>query len=141
MAISKSFLHHDMHFAIFYCPTHVAQHADIDPMVMYRPCQHLQTLFIFTCTDLSPTLIQDAEKEEFFDENRRLCDLRLFMPLLKLVEPEGNKEEKLVNSDIGLALGFSVHEFDEMKTPEVVKFRRNIFNCVSEIVQVRPRSS
>ena len=65
-----------------------------------------------------------------------MCDLRLFMPLLKLVEPEGNKEEKLVNSDIGLALGFSVHEFDEMKTPEVVKFRRNIFNCVSEIVQV-----
>ena len=87
---------------------------------------------------MTQNFFQDAEKEEFFDENRRLCDLRLFMPLLKLVEPEGNKEEKLVNSDIGLALGFSVHEFDEMKTPEVVKFRRNIFNCVSEIVQVWP---
>ena len=82
---------------------------------------------------------QDAEREEFYDENRRLCDLRLFMPLLKLVEPEGNKEEKMVNSEIGLALGFSVHEFDEMKIPEVVKFRRNIFSFVSEIFQVSER--
>ena len=79
---------------------------------------------------------QDAEREEFFDENRRLCDLRLFVPLLKLVEPEGNKEEKMVNSEIGSALGFSVHEFDDMKTQEVIKFRRSIFQFVSEIFQV-----
>ena len=79
---------------------------------------------------------QDAEREEFFDENRRLCDLRLFMPLLKLVEPVGNKEEKMVNSEIGSALGFSVHEFDDMKTQEVIKFRRSIFQFVSEIFQV-----
>ncbi len=82
-------------------------------------------------------LLQDAEREEFYDENRRLCDLRLFMPLLKLVEPEGNKEEKMVNSEIGLALGFSVHEFDEMKVPEVVLFRRSIFLFVSDIFQVK----
>ena len=42
----------------------------------------------------------DAEREEFYDEGRRLCELRLFQPVLKLVEPVGNKEEKIANSKI-----------------------------------------
>ena len=61
------------------------------------------------------SITQDAEREEFYDEPKRLCDLRLFQPLLKLVEPKGNKEEKMLNYDIGVALGLPVHEFDEMK--------------------------
>ena len=47
------------------------------------------------------SITQDAEREEFYDETRRLCDLRLFQPILKVVEPKGNKEEKMLNSDIG----------------------------------------
>ena len=47
------------------------------------------------------TITQDAEKEEFYDEGRRLCDLRLFQPWLKVVEPAGNREEKMLNYDIG----------------------------------------
>lgn len=43
----------------------------------------------------------DSKVEEFYDETRRLCDLKLFHPMLKLVEPEGNREEMLINSDIG----------------------------------------
>ena len=43
---------------------------------------------------------QDAEQEEFWDENRRLCDLRLFSPILKVVEPRGSKEEKALNYEI-----------------------------------------
>ena len=35
------------------------------------------------------SVTQDAEKEEFYDERRRLCDLRLFQPVLRLVEPKG----------------------------------------------------
>ena len=27
---------------------------------------------------------KDAEREEFYDESRRLCDLRLFQPVLKV---------------------------------------------------------
>ena len=49
------------------------------------------------------SITQDAEREEFYDENRRLCDLRLFQPILKVVEPKGNKEEKMLNSEIGNA--------------------------------------
>ena len=47
------------------------------------------------------SITQDAEREEFYDETRRLCDLRLFQPILKVVEPKGNRDEKILNSEIG----------------------------------------
>ena len=47
------------------------------------------------------SITQDAEREEFYDETRRLCDLRLFQPILKVVEPKGNRDEKMLNYDIG----------------------------------------
>ncbi|XP_013776261.1 phosphatidylinositol 4,5-bisphosphate 3-kinase catalytic subunit alpha isoform-like [Limulus polyphemus] len=87
------------------------------------------------------SITQDAEREEFYDETRRLCDLRLFQPLLKVVEPKGNKEEKMLNSEIGLAIGMPVHEFDEMKDPEVIEFRRNIINMCREIIESRDSGS
>ena len=33
------------------------------------------------------SITQDAEREEFYDETRRLCDLRLFQPILKVRNP------------------------------------------------------
>ncbi|GFQ99334.1 hypothetical protein TNCT_197721 [Trichonephila clavata] len=83
------------------------------------------------------SVTQDAEREEFYDESRRLCDLRLFQPILKVVEPKGNKEEKMLNSEIGLAIGMPVHEFDEMKDSEVIEFRRNILNVCKDTVEIR----
>ncbi|XP_040576946.1 phosphatidylinositol 4,5-bisphosphate 3-kinase catalytic subunit alpha isoform [Lepeophtheirus salmonis] len=83
------------------------------------------------------SITQDGEKEEFFDESRRLCDLRLFQAILKLVEPQGNKEEKILNSEIGIALGIPLHEFDEMKDPEVMEFRRELFEVTSRAVSQR----
>ena len=46
-------------------------------------------------------ITQDAAREEFYDETRRLCDLRLFQPILKVVEPKGNRDEKMKNYEIG----------------------------------------
>lgn len=63
-----------------------------------------QTLFIFSAVTL------DAELEEFYEESRRLCDLRLFDYILKLVEPAGNKEEQRVKSMIDLAIGKKINE-------------------------------
>ena len=84
---------------------------------------------------------QDAEREEFYDETRRLCDLRLFQPILKVVEPAGNKEEKMLNYDIGIALGLPVHELDEMMTKdaEVLEFRKNIMNVCKAAVEERDK--
>lgn len=72
------------------------------------------------------SITQDAEREEFYDESRRLCDLRLFQPVLKLVEPKGNIEEKMLSYDISIATGLPLHEFDEMKDLEVSEFRRHL---------------
>lgn len=52
------------------------------------------------------SITQDARKEEFYDETRRFCDLRLFQPILKIVEPVGNREEKMLNFEIGMDIFF-----------------------------------
>lgn len=63
-----------------------------------------QSSFIFSAVTL------DAKLEEFYEESRRLCDLRLFDLMFKLIEPEGNKEEKRLSSMIDLAIGKKVNE-------------------------------
>ncbi|KAH3824205.1 hypothetical protein DPMN_126036 [Dreissena polymorpha] len=84
-------------------------------------------------------ITQDAAREEFYDETRRLCDLRLFQPILKVVEPKGNREEKMQNYEIGTAIGISVNEFNEMKDLEVMTFRRNILKICQEAFEERRR--
>lgn len=111
--------------------------------------------------------VQEAEREEFYDETRRLCDLRLFQPFLKVIEPVGNREEKILNREIGedfsfpsllikiksvqmlkfnmlkivplpgFAIGMPVCEFDLVKDPEVQDFRRNILNVCKDSVELR----
>lgn len=65
------------------------------------PLHHLlqeETSYIFV------SVTQEAEREEFYDETRRLCDLRLFQAFLKVIEPVGNREEKILNREIGMSL-------------------------------------
>ncbi|XP_078063241.1 LOW QUALITY PROTEIN: phosphatidylinositol 4,5-bisphosphate 3-kinase catalytic subunit alpha isoform-like, partial [Mustelus asterias] len=80
---------------------------------------------------------QEAEREEFYDETRRLCDLRLFQPLLKVIEPVGNREEKILNREIGFAIGMPICEFELVKDSEVQDFRRNILSVCKEAVELR----
>ncbi|CAG5126160.1 unnamed protein product, partial [Candidula unifasciata] len=86
------------------------------------------------------SITQDAMREEFYDETRRLCDLRLFQPILKVMEPEGNKHEKMLNYEIGMLIGTPVSEFNENKDLEVITFRRNILQLCKEIVDKRDQS-
>ena len=83
------------------------------------------------------SITQDAEKEEFYDESRRLCDLRLFQPILKLVEPEGNLDEKIANSEISQAMGIHTNDFDEISDAEVIECRRNIFHYIADCFHER----
>lgn len=83
-----------------------------------------QSSFIFSA------VTYDAKLEEFYEESRRLCDLRLFDFLLKLIEPQGNKEEKRLNSMIDLAIGKKINELfldlpRDMRE-EVGDFRKHI---------------
>ncbi|XP_054919880.2 phosphatidylinositol 4,5-bisphosphate 3-kinase catalytic subunit alpha isoform-like [Dermacentor andersoni] len=87
------------------------------------------------------SITRDGDKEEFYDEYRRLCDLHLFQPILKVVEPKGNTEEKKLNSEIRLAVGGCAHEFDNMKDSEVIDFRRNILSVCKDAVDTRNTGS
>lgn len=43
----------------------------------------------------------DGEFEEFYDENRLLCDLRLFMPILSLQEPQVSLKDSGFKENFG----------------------------------------
>ncbi|XP_011813612.1 PREDICTED: phosphatidylinositol 4,5-bisphosphate 3-kinase catalytic subunit beta isoform [Colobus angolensis palliatus] len=75
--------------------------------------------YMFACVN------QTAVYEELEDETRRLCDVRPFLPVLKLVTRSCDPGEKL-DSKIGVLIGKGLHEFDSLKDPEVNEFRRKM---------------
>lgn len=48
---------------------------------------------------------QAAVHEELEDETRRLCDIRPFLPVLKLVTRNCGRAERLLDSKIGVLIG------------------------------------
>uniref|UniRef100_A0A665T515 Phosphatidylinositol 4,5-bisphosphate 3-kinase catalytic subunit alpha isoform n=1 Tax=Echeneis naucrates TaxID=173247 RepID=A0A665T515_ECHNA len=46
------------------------------------------------------SVTQEAEREEFYDETRRLCDLRLFQAFLKVIEPSNNEIMFTIQSEV-----------------------------------------
>ncbi|XP_070560385.1 phosphatidylinositol 4,5-bisphosphate 3-kinase catalytic subunit beta isoform-like [Ptychodera flava] len=76
--------------------------------------------YVFMCIN------QTAELEELIDEKRRICDVKPFRPVLKLVNKEGNRKEQILNSQISVLIGKGLHEFDAIKDPEVDDFRKNM---------------
>ncbi|KAG7273822.1 hypothetical protein CRUP_011114 [Coryphaenoides rupestris] len=73
--------------------------------------------YVFTCIN------RTAERQELETETRRLCDVRPFMYVLRLVAREGDRAEKLANAQIGLLIGKGMHEFEAQKNHEVNEFR------------------
>uniref|UniRef100_A0A3Q1I590 Phosphatidylinositol 4,5-bisphosphate 3-kinase catalytic subunit delta isoform-like n=1 Tax=Acanthochromis polyacanthus TaxID=80966 RepID=A0A3Q1I590_9TELE len=55
--------------------------------------------YVFTCIN------HTAEREELEEESRRLSDVRPFMCVLKLVAREGDRVEKLTNTQISQLIG------------------------------------
>lgn len=55
--------------------------------------------YVFTCIN------RTAEREDLEDEQRRLCEVRPFLPVFRLVAREGDRVEKLINTQISLLLG------------------------------------
>lgn len=68
----------------------------------YEPLYHMLSdpeAYVFTCIN------QTAEQQELEDEQRRLCDIQPFLPVLRLVAREGDRVKKLINSQISLLIG------------------------------------
>lgn len=78
-----------------------------------------------------------AEKETLIDESRRLCDVKPFYNLLKVVEREGDKAEETLNTKIGQLIGKGLHDFDSLKSLEVNEFRWRMKDMVSAINRER----
>ncbi|XP_023602126.1 LOW QUALITY PROTEIN: phosphatidylinositol 4,5-bisphosphate 3-kinase catalytic subunit delta isoform [Myotis lucifugus] len=86
----------------------------------YEPLFHMLSdpeAYVFTCVN------QTAEQQELEDEQRKVCDIQPFLPVLPLVAREGDRVKKLINSQISLLIGKGLHEFDSLRDPEENDFR------------------
>ncbi|XP_048097198.1 phosphatidylinositol 4,5-bisphosphate 3-kinase catalytic subunit delta isoform isoform X1 [Alosa alosa] len=90
-------------------------------------------VYVFTCINIT------AEREDLEDEQRRLCDVRPFLPILRLVAREGDRVEKLINAQISLLIGKGLHEFETQKNHEVKEFRTKIRTFCEDHAQERQR--
>ncbi|KAG8580530.1 hypothetical protein GDO81_007321 [Engystomops pustulosus] len=84
--------------------------------------------YMFQC------VTQTAVHEELEDESRRLCDVRPFLPVLKLVTRSCNPAEKL-DSKIGVLIGKGLHEFDALQDNEVKEFRSKMRKISEDKIQ------
>ncbi|TKS81407.1 Phosphatidylinositol 4,5-bisphosphate 3-kinase catalytic subunit beta isoform [Collichthys lucidus] len=78
---------------------------------------------------------QAAVHEELEDETRRLCDIRPFLPVLKLVTRNCGRAERLLDSKIGVLIGKGLHELDAINDQEVKDFRAKMFRMSEERMQ------
>jgi len=81
---------------------------------------------------LSSGITADGEKEEYLNEQATLGDLDIFIPVLKLVERQGNQSEKLLNAEISNLIGRRLHDFDVMgkEVPFLISI---LFNITQEV--------
>ncbi|XP_044145172.1 phosphatidylinositol 4,5-bisphosphate 3-kinase catalytic subunit beta isoform isoform X1 [Bufo gargarizans] len=84
--------------------------------------------YMFQCVN------QTAVHEELEDESRRLCDVRPFLPVLKLVTRSCNPAEKL-DSKIGVLIGKGLQEFDALQDNEVKEFRSKMRKISEDKIQ------
>ncbi|MGH0177806.1 UNVERIFIED_CONTAM: hypothetical protein FKN15_075766 [Acipenser sinensis] len=85
--------------------------------------------YMFECVN------QTAVHEELEDESRRLCDVRPFLPALKLVTRNCGRAEKLLDSKIGVLISKGLHELDALQDPEVKEFRTKMLRISEEKMQ------
>uniref|UniRef100_A0A8C2XNN2 phosphatidylinositol-4,5-bisphosphate 3-kinase n=1 Tax=Cyclopterus lumpus TaxID=8103 RepID=A0A8C2XNN2_CYCLU len=78
---------------------------------------------------------QAAVHEELEDETRRLCDIRPFLPVLKLVTRNCGRAERLLDSKIGVLISKGLHELDAINDQEVKDFRSKMFRLSEERMQ------
>ena len=76
-----------------------------------------------------------AEQEECLDESGRLCDIKMYKPLFKVVEKKGDQEEKMLSTKIGWLIGKCLREFETLRDPEVNDFRISMIEqCRNAVV-------
>ena len=87
------------------------------------------------------SVTQDAKSTEYYDDSKRICDLKLFHLFFKLVEVQGDIEEKLINSDISKSIGLYVSEIENIKDIELIEFRLELFRLLKTALSAQKSSS
>lgn len=83
----------------------------------------------------------NAEAEELRDETRRLCDIKPFCSVLKVIEREGIKNDRNLDAQIGHIIGKGLHEFAALKNSEVNDFRWKMRVLGDEVAVARQKKS
>uniref|UniRef100_A0A8C2ENY5 phosphatidylinositol-4,5-bisphosphate 3-kinase n=1 Tax=Cyprinus carpio TaxID=7962 RepID=A0A8C2ENY5_CYPCA len=78
---------------------------------------------------------QAAVHEELEDETRRLCDVRPFLPVLKLITRNCGRAERILDSKIGVLIGKGLHELDALQDQQVKDFRSKMKRISEEKMQ------
>ncbi|XP_063236433.1 phosphatidylinositol 4,5-bisphosphate 3-kinase catalytic subunit delta isoform isoform X2 [Bacillus rossius redtenbacheri] len=80
---------------------------------------HDSSAYVFSC------ITSMAEVEELLDETRRLCDIRPFCCIFRIIERRGDSatDEKTLDVHISQLIGKPLTEFDQLKNTEVNDFR------------------
>uniref|UniRef100_A0A7N8X1L3 phosphatidylinositol-4,5-bisphosphate 3-kinase n=1 Tax=Mastacembelus armatus TaxID=205130 RepID=A0A7N8X1L3_9TELE len=124
---------------VLYCKKHFSE-----TRVRFSPLQLLwkqaQTFPLFPAlgemeSHMFECVNQAAVHEELEDETRRLCDVRPFLPVLKLVTRNCGRAERLLDSKIGVLIGKGLHELDAINEQEVKDFRSKMFRFSEERMQ------
>ncbi|KAL3097841.1 hypothetical protein niasHS_000576 [Heterodera schachtii] len=84
------------------------------------------------------TIGLDGTHVELYDERKPISSLQfLFLPLLILIEPSGNKTEKELNQSIGLVMGISLNELELSMSEELHQYRLQLFETCREAERQR----
>lgn len=70
---------------------------------------------------------QEAKMVEYYDNTKRLCDLKMFYTFFKIIEIQGNLQEKTFNSELSKAIGLHINEIEHVKDNEIIEFRLELF--------------
>ena len=77
---------------------------------------------------------QEAKTVEYYDNEKRICDLKLFYAMFKLVEAQGDLIEKSFNSNLSKTIGLYMSEIEQNKDIEIVKFRLELLRILLNIL-------
>ncbi|XP_063061973.1 phosphatidylinositol 4,5-bisphosphate 3-kinase catalytic subunit beta isoform [Engraulis encrasicolus] len=84
---------------------------------------------VFWCVSAS------AVHEELDDESRRLCDVRPFLPMLRLLRRSCEDTQRALASKIGTLIGKGLQELDSLEDQEVKEFRQKMQRITEENLQ------
>uniref|UniRef100_UPI00358FAC9D phosphatidylinositol 4,5-bisphosphate 3-kinase catalytic subunit delta isoform n=1 Tax=Myxine glutinosa TaxID=7769 RepID=UPI00358FAC9D len=91
--------------------------------------------YAFVCVNTA------AEQEEIEEEHRRLCDVRLFLPVLRLMLRAGDRAEKLQSASISVLIGKGLHDFSALNHSEVDDFRASTRRFCEKTLEDRQEMS